>query len=143
MLRLKGSKNLLGGGGIEEVGGGGNCENENKGPDGGGGSAEGEGGVQRLLLSFGSCLFLCLTSLFLSVMSVSGSPGAFFTISLATSFLRTSGSFSKEPTTGFPAPNVDMSSKTSSKGFCFLSIVLLIRSSFCLKLVLLIQSPVT
>ena len=44
-------------------------------------------------------------------------PGAFFISSLATCFLPTSSSFSKEPTIGFSASNVEMSSKTSSRGF--------------------------
>lgn len=101
------------------IGGGGNCENENKGPDGGRGSAGGEGGVQRLLLSFGSCLFLCLTSLFLSVMSVPGSPGAFFTISLATSFLRTSGSFSKNQLLDFQHQMLIFPRKQALKGSAF------------------------
>ena len=80
MLRLKGSKNLGGGGGIEGVGGGGNCDGGNKGPDGGSGSAGSEGGGEKLLLfSFGFCLFLSLSSLFLKAMLIPGGPGAFFT----------------------------------------------------------------
>ena len=70
--------------------------------------------------------------------SIPGSFRAFFISLLARSFFPTSSSFSKEPTIGFLASNVEISSKTSSTGFCLLIIFLLIGSSFCLKLTLLI-----
>ena len=93
-----------------------------------------------LLLFSNSDLSFNLFNLPLIIKSVPGGLGAFFKSSLATSFFPTSGSFSKEPTTGFSASNVEISSKTSSIGFCLLRIFLLIGSSFCLKLALLILS---
>ena len=61
------------------------------------------------------------------------SPGALLMRSLAISFLPTASSLNKEPTIGFLASNVEMSSKTNSSGFSLLAIILLIGSSFCLK----------
>ena len=66
-----------------------------------------------------------------------------FIKSLSVCFLFKSISLSNEPTIGFSASKVEMSSKTSSKGFCLLSIYLLIRSNFCLKLASFILSLVT
>ena len=62
-------------------------------------------------------------------------PGA---KSLSVPFFFTSISLSKKPTMRFYASNVDMFSKTSSKGFCLWIIFLMIGSNFCLKLALLI-----
>ena len=67
----------------------------------------------------------------------------FFISLLTMSFFPTYSSFNKEPRTGFSASNIEMSSKTTSSGFCLLIIFLLIGSSFCLKLTLLIQPFVT
>ena len=47
------------------------------------------------------------------------------------------------PTIGVSASKVEMSSNTSSKGFCLLKIFLLIGSNFCLKLASFILSLVT
>ena len=49
------------------------------------------------------------------------------------SFFPTSSSFNKEPTIGFSASNVEISSKTSSSGFCLFIIFLRIGSSFLPK----------
>ena len=49
-----------------------------------------------------------------------------------------SSSLSKDPTIGFSASKVDISSNISSSGFCLLKIFLFIGSSICLKLALLI-----
>lgn len=69
-----------------------------------------------------------------------GGLGAFLTKSLATCFLPMSSSFRKKSTIGFSASNDQMSSKTSSSAFYLLMMFLLIESSFCLKLALLILS---
>ena len=71
-------------------------------------------------------------------MSSAGGLGAFFMRSLATSFLPTSSSPVMEPTIEVSASNVDMSLKTSSKGFCLVIIILMIGFNFSLKLALLI-----
>ena len=134
-----GSTNLLDGGG-KNGGAGGD-------PNGGLGGWEpnyggrgGDGGGDKLKLSsssFGSGLFLIffwwqnplLVALVLFLIS-----------SLAMSFFPASSSFSSDLTIGFLASNVEISSKTSSSGFCVLKIFLLIGSNFCLKLALLILS---
>ena len=89
------------------------------------------------MLFVGSCLSLDLFNQFLIAKSWSGGPGTCFIRSLAKTF-PTSSSLSREPTIGFSASKVEISSKTSSKGFCRLKIFLLIRSSFWWKLALLI-----
>ena len=103
----------------------------------------GDGASERLLLLLSllnSSLSFNLFNLFLMTKSVPSGPGAFFISLLATSFLPTSGSFSKQPIIGFSASNVEISSKRSSSGFCLLKIFLFIGSSVCLKLILLILS---
>ena len=75
--------------------------------------------------------------------SIPGGLGAFFISSLAISFFPISIPFNKEQTIGFSATNVEVSSKASSNGFYLLIIFLLIGSSFCLKLALLILPFVT
>ena len=110
---------------------------------GGGGSAGGDGGGERLLSSFASCLILNLLNRFLIAKSATGGFGACLIRSLDKFFFPTSSSLRREPTIGFSASNVEMSSKTSSKGFCLLRIFSLIGSSFCRKLALLILSLVT
>ena len=130
-----------GGGGIPGKGGGGG--GGGKGANwntGGGGESSGD---KSLLSATGSCLSLNLSNLFLREISTPGGLGAFFTRSLATCFLLIPSFLSKEPTIGFSASKVDMSSKTSSRGFCLLRIFLLIGSSFCQKLALFILSLVT
>ena len=110
---------------------------------GGGGNAGGDVGGEILLLLFvGSCLSLNLFSRFLIAKSPGG-PGACFIRSLAKTFFPTSSSLSRAPTIGFSESKVKISSKTSSRGFCHLKIFLLIGSSFCRKLALLILSFVT
>ena len=121
--KLKGKENDGGGGG----GGGGG------GKKGGGGGGVG-GGEALLFLS--SNLF----NLFLMAKSTPGGPGTFFTRSPAVSFFPPSSSLSRDPTIGFSTSKVDISSKTSSSGFCLLKIFFFIGSSFCLKLALLILS---
>ena len=54
--------------------------------------------------------------------SIPGGLETFFISSLAISFFPTSSSFNKEPTIGFSAPNVEISSETISSGFCLLII---------------------
>ena len=98
-----------------------------------GGGEGGDGGGERLLLLqlfSNSCLFFNLFNLFLIIKSSPAGPGAFFISSLATSFLPTSSSFSKEPTIGFSASNVEISSKTSSSGFVFLKYFCLLDQAF-------------
>ena len=110
------------------------------------GGRGGDGGVDKLKLSlssFGSGLCVNLSNLALRLGSRSGGLGAFLISSLAISFFPTSSSFRSDPTIGFSALNVKISSKTSSSGFCLLKIFLLIGSDFCLKLALLILSFVT
>ena len=101
------------------------------------------GGEKLLLLS----LFKKLSSLKeFSIFCMSlVSPGfrAFLTRSLAMSFLPISSSLAKELTIGFCASNVEMSWKTSLRGFCLRKIFFDIGSSFCLKLALLKLSRVT
>ena len=120
-----GSRNLPDGGGTNGGAGGGpdgNCREKE-----GGGCGGGDGGGEiLLLLSFGSGLSFNLSNLFLMAKSTPGGLGDFFISSLAISFLPKSSFFSKEPTTGFSASNVEISSKTSSSGFCLLIIFLLI-----------------
>ena len=96
-----------------------------------------------LLLFSNSCLSFNLLNLSLITKSTPGGPGAFYLSSLAISFFPMSSSFNKETTTGFSASNVEISSETSSTGFYLLRTFLLIGSSFCLKLALLIRSLVT
>ena len=96
-----------------------------------------------LLLFVGSCLSLNLFSQFLIAKSSPGGPGACFIRWLAKTFFPASSSLSREPTIEFSESKVKISSKTSSRGFCHLEIFLLIGSSFCRKLALLILSFVT
>ena len=105
---------IFGGGGC-----GGGCYEENDGGESGDGSGE---RLLSLLSLSNSSLSFNLFNLFLMTKSVPGGPGAFFISSLATSFLSTSSSFSKEPTVGFSASNFEISSKTSSSRFCLLKI---------------------
>ena len=114
------------------------------GPGPGRGSAGGDGGGKILLLLFvGPCLSLDLFNRSLIAKSWSGGPGTCFIRWLAKTFFPTSRSLSREPTIGFSASKVEISSKTTYRGFCRLKIFLLIRSSFCWKLALLILSFVT
>ena len=69
--------------------------------------------------------------------SVSPGFGAFLTSLLVMSFLPISSSLSKEPTTGFCASNVEMSWKTSWRGFSLQKIFFDIGFRFCLRLALL------
>ena len=105
---------------------------------GGGGKKGGGGGVGgREVLFF---LSFNLFNLFLMTRSTPGGPGSFFTRSPAVSVFLPSSSLSKDPTIGFSASKVNISSKTSSIGFCLLKIFFFIGSSFYLKLALLILS---
>ena len=98
-----------------------------------------------LLLSSSSNLFIprSLSRHFRISKSLPGWLSRDFIKSLSVCFLFKSISLSNEPTIGFSASKVEMSSKTSSKGFCLLSVYLLIRSNFCLKLASFILSLVT
>ena len=126
---------LIGGGGAG--GGDGKRKDDGGGDSGGGGGkkggSSGVGGKEVLLfLSFN------LFNLFLIAKSTLGGPGTFFTRSPVISFLLPSSSLSKDPTIEFSASKVDISSKTSSSGFCLFKILFFIGSSFCLKPALLI-----
>ena len=133
-----GSRNLPDGGDTNGGAGGGPDGSCHEKEGGGCGGADG-GGEILLLLSFGSGLSFNLSNLFLMAKSTPGGLGNFFISSLAISFFPTSRSFSKEPTIGLSASNVEIFSKTRLSGFCLLKIFLLIGSSFCLKLALLIM----
>ena len=85
--------------------------------------------VEKRLLFSNSFQSFNLFNPFLMTKSTPGGPGAFFISSLATSFLPTSSSFSKEPTVGFSASNVEISSKTTSSGFCLLKIFCLLAQA--------------
>ena len=63
--------------------------------------------------------------------------------SLSVCFLFKSISLSRNPTIAFSASKVDMSSNTSSRGFCLLKMFLLIGSNFYLKLASFVLSLVT
>ena len=113
---------------------------DDDGGDGGGGGGKkggggGVGGGEALLF-----LSSNLSNLFLMAKSTPGGPGTFFTRSPAVSFFPPSCSLTKDPTIGFSTSKVDISSKTSSSGFCLLKILFFIGSSFCLRLALLILS---
>ena len=107
------------GGGWRGGGGGGGMNGPGQGIDGGDGG--GERLLFLLLLFFGSVsTSLNLSDRFWIAKSCQGGPGAFFTRSLATTFFPTSSSVRSELTIGFSASIVELSSKTSSKGFCHL-----------------------
>ena len=116
----KGEK-VCGGGGkngcwrviVGGAGRGSGCCEKNDGGEGGNGDSE---RFLLLLSLLNLCLFFNLFNVFLMTKSTPDGPGAFFISSLATCFLPTSSSFSKEPTIGFSASNVEMFSKTSSRG---------------------------
>ena len=86
---------------------------------------------------------LSQSNLFLISNSFPGWLGKDLIKSLSDCFFFLSISLRRLPTTGFSASNVEMSSNTSSKGFYFLKIFLLIGSTFCLKLASFILSLVT
>ena len=86
---------------------------------------------------------LNLSSLFFISNSLPGWLGKDFIKSLSGPFFFKSISLNRLPTTGFSESKVEMSSKTSSRGFCLLIMFLLMGSSFCLKLASLILSLVT
>ena len=90
-----------------------------------GGNARGDGRGERLLSFFGSCLSFNLFNRFLRATSAPGGAVAGWTKSLAKFFFATSSSLRRDPTIGFSASNVEISSKISSKGFCLLGIFLL------------------
>ena len=115
--------------------------------DNGGGSGEGYCGGGTKLLNVGGDgrgkgdPSLLLLNLFLSFRNASNlfcmfkSPpglGAFLISSLTRSSFPMSSSRSKDPTTGFCASKVEISSNTSLRGFCRQKIFFDIRSSLCL-----------
>ena len=63
-------------------------------------------------------LVIALFNRFLRTYSILGGPGACFIRSLANFFFRTSNSLSREQTIGFYESKLEISSKTSTKGFC-------------------------
>ena len=127
-----GFRNLPEGGGKNGGAGGG----PNGGPNDGGHGGDGGGNKLKLSSSsFGSGLFFNFSNRFLMAKSTAGGLGAFLISSLPMSIFPAYSSFSSYPTIRFSASNVEISSKTSSSGFCFLKIFLLIGSNFCLKLV--------
>ena len=87
-------------------------------------------------------VFRNVTNLFCKSKSMPG-LGAFLINSLARSFFPVSSFWSKDPTTGVWTSKVEMSSNTSSSGFCHRKIILAIGSNFCVKLALLSLSCVT
>ena len=87
------------------------------GPGGGNAGRDGGGEILLLLLFFGFCLSLNLFNRFLRAKACPGGPGVCFIRSLPETFCPKSSSLSKEPTIGFSASNVEISSKTSSNGF--------------------------
>ena len=115
---------------LEDGGGNGSsgekiCKLKAKDDSGGGGGKKGDGGVgvgEEVLLF----LFFNLFNLFQMAKSTLAGPDACFTRSPAVTII------------GFSASKVDISSKTSSSGFCFLKIFFFLGSSFCLKLTLVI-----
>ena len=120
----------LSGNGLKE-GGSGKGSPEDVLNDGGGGKAGGDGGGERLLSSVGFCLSFNLFNRFLITISNPGGVGVYLIRSLDKFFFPKSSSLRREPTIGFSASNVEISSKTSSKRFCLLRIFLFIGSSFC------------
>ena len=92
------------------------------------GSAGGGSGGDGEVLFFLTFNF----NLFLMAKSSPGGPGSFFARSPAVRFLPLSSSRSNDPTIGSSASNVDISSYTSSSGFCCLKIFFFIWFNFCL-----------